>query len=475
LIGLVFGLIPGISGMLALTLMMPFLFVMSPMVALPLIMTIMAIQFQGGAISAILLNLPGTPGNSATLIDGYPMTLRGEGGRALGAAQAASGLANVLTALVALAVIPLILPMVAALRSADMVFIILLGLVFIGVLASGSMIKGLLSGGVGLMISFVGFQPVTGAERFIFGSLYLYDGIPLIPLMLGLFAIPEMVALAASGGQIAKSQVTIKSSADVWRGVLDVFRHKSLVLRSQLIGFLVGTLPGMGATPATFMAYGHARQTSKHPETFGKGNVEGVIAVESANNAVESGALLTTLALGIPGSPIMALMLGVLTLQGFLPGPEMLTKNLDLSLTLIWVIAISGVIGVAICLPLAPYLSKIAFIPGNLLAPIVLVLALTGAYGYHNRIEDVLVTVIFGLVGLIMRRFDYNRPALLLGFILGPIFEKFFFIAVHADGPYFFMRPISLSLIVAIVAVVAMTPIKALLKKRKERLGELKA
>lgn len=475
LIGLIFGVVPGISGMLAMTLMLPFIFFMTPMHALPLMMTIMAIQFQGGAISAILLNLPGTPGSSATLIEGFPMTQRGEGGRALGAAQAASALANILTALVALAVIPLILPMVVALRSADMVFIILLGLTFIGVLATGSMIKGLLSGGVGLMISFIGFQPTTGAERFLFGSLYLYDGIPLIPLMLGLFAVPEMVALAARGGNIAQGEVAVQGTADVWRGVRDVLRHKSLVLRSQLIGFLIGTLPGVGASPATFIAYGHARQTARDPETFGKGNVEGVIAVESANNACESGALLTTLALGIPGSPVMALLLGAMTMLGLFPGPQMLTKNLDLSITLIWVIAISGVLGVAICLPLAPRLSRVAFIPGSLLAPIVLVLALTGAFGYHDRIEDVVVAVVFGLIGLIMRRFDYNRPALLLGYILGPIFEKFFFIALKADGPYFFMRPISLGLIVAIIAVVAMGPLKALIQSINGKRRGIKA
>jgi len=466
-IGLIFGLIPGISGMLAITLMLPFIFVMTPMQALPLMMTIMAIQFMGGAISAILLNLPGTPGSSATLIDGFPMTQKGEGGRALGAAQMASGLGNVLTAFVALLVIPLILPMIVALRSADMVFIILLGITFIGILATGSMIKGLLSGCVGLMISFIGFQPTSGADRFIFNSPYLYDGIALIPLLLGLFALPEMVALAARGGTIARTQTVIKGSADVLRGVKDVLIHWPLVLRSQLIGFIAGAIPGVGASPATFIAYGQAKATSKHKETFGKGNVEGVIAVESANNACESGALLTTLALGIPGSPIMALMLGAITMLGLVPGPQMLTQNLDLSITLIWVIAVSGVIGVAICLPLAPHLSRVAFIPGHILVPIVLVLALTGAYGYHRLYNDVLVALIFGVVGLAMRRFDFNRPALLLGFILGPIFEKFFFIALKADGPLFFVRPISLALIAITIAVIAFGPIKDIIRHRR--------
>ena len=466
-IGLIFGLIPGISGMLAITLMLPFIWVMTPMQALPLMMTIMAIQFMGGAISAILLNLPGTPGSSATLIEGFPMTQRGEGGRALGAAQAASGLGNILTAFVALAVIPLILPMVVALRSADMVFIILLGITFIGVLATGSMVKGLLSGGIGLMISFIGFQPATGADRFIFGMPYLYDGIGLIPLLLGLFAIPEMVALATRGGTIARAQAVIKGTADVWRGVRDVFSNWTLVVRSQLIGFIAGAIPGVGASPATFIAYGQAKATSKHPETFGKGNVEGVIAVESANNACESGALLTTLALGIPGSPIMALMLGAITMLGLFPGPDMLTKHLDLSLTLVWVIAVSGVIGVVICLPLAPHLSRIAYIPGGILVPLVLVLALTGAYGYHKMFNDVTVAVIFGVLGLMMRRFDFNRPALLLGFILGPIFEKFFFIALKVDGPLFFVRPISIALILLIITVIAYGPVKDALQRRR--------
>ncbi|MFH0913902.1 MAG: tripartite tricarboxylate transporter permease, partial [Chloroflexota bacterium] len=214
-------------------------------------------------------------------------------------------------------------------------------------------------------------------------------------------------------------------------------------------------------------AYAQAKQLSKHPETFGKGNVEGVIAPESANNACESGALLTTLALGIPGSPIMALLLGAMTMLGLLPGPEMLTKNLSLSLTMIWIIAISGVIGVVVCLPLAPYFSRVANIPGRILAPLILVLALGGAFAYKRSFDDVIVAVICGALGFIMRRYDYNRAALLLGFILGSLFEKFFFIALKTAGPFFFMRPISLALALIIVAVLVYGPLKGIWQRRR--------
>lgn len=466
-LGLIFGVVPGISGMLALVLILPFVFTMKPMVALPLMMSILATHYLGGAITAILLNVPGTAGNSATLLDGFPMSQRGEGGRALGAAQASAGLAHALTALVALIIIPLIIPMLRAIRSADMVFIILMGLVFIGALSGGSMIRGLISGGLGLMIAFIGFQPTTGADRFTFGTLYLYDGVPLVPLMLGLFAIPEMVALATRGGTIARAKTLIKGRADVRRGVMDVFRHKSLVLRSQLIGFIVGIVPAAGPTPAAFISYANAKQTSKDPKSFGKGNIEGVIAAESANNACEAGDLLTTLALGIPGSPAMPLLLGAITMLGLVPGPEMLTKHLDLSLTLMWSIGFAGMIGAVICFLAAPSLSKVAFIPGRILVPLVLVLALAGAFAYHKEFNDVIMTVIFGGVGFVMRRFDYNRAAMLLGFVLGYVFEKYLFIALKVGGPLFFMRPISLTLIAIIIFTVAYGPVKSAIKRRR--------
>lgn len=467
IIGLIFGLIPGVSSILALTLFLPFVFAMTPDIALPYMVALTSVTYLGGAATAILLNIPGTEPSAATLIDGYPMTQKGEGGRALGASFMASGLGGIFTVFIALAMIPVLLPFVMALRNADMVFLVLLGITFIAVLGSGSMVKGLISGGLGLLLSLIGFQEVTGVPRFTFGLPILYEGIPLVPLALGLFALPEMITLAMRGGTIARSGVKIKGMQDVWRGAMDVFHHKWLFVRSSVIGYIVGLIPGIGAITSTFVAYSQAKQTSKHPERFGTGIVEGVIAPESANNATMSGSLLTTLALGLPGSAPMALLLGALIMLGLLPGPDMLTQHLDLSLSLILVVIVANLLATIICFPLATKLAKVAYIPTRLLSPIIIVIALVGAYAVRENFIDITLALIFTLPGLAMRRWHYNRPALLLGYVLGVLFERYFFLALAIDGPLFFVRPISLVLIVIIVATVTYGPLKDWLQRRR--------
>ncbi len=468
-VGLVFGIIPGIGGLVAVALILPFVFLMTPEQALPLIVAIGTVGFTGGSITAILLNIPGMEPNAATLIDGFPMTQKGQAGRALGAALGSSGAGGIVSVFFALAMVPLVLPIVFAIRSADMVFMILMGISFIAVLSRGSPLKGLISGALGLLISFVGFQIVTGLSRFTFGSAYLYDGFALVPVCLGLFALPEMIALAMRGGTIAQAGVEIKGMQEVLEGVKDVFRHWGLWLRSSIIGYIVGVIPGIGSAVATFVAYGQAKQTSKHPERFGTGIVEGVIAPESANNAKEAGSILTTLALGIPGSSAMVLLLGALLMLGITPGPAMMKEHLDLSFSLLLLIIVANLIGSGICLLAAPRLAKIAIIPGNVLAPLVLVITFVGAFAYRGYFNDVIVTLIFGVVGLAMRKFGYNRPALFLGYILGLLFERYFFIALGVGGPLFFMRPISLILIVITIALLSFSPVRSMFNRWLKR------
>ena len=468
LIGLIFGIIPGLSSIVAGALLLPFLFHMQPEQALPLLMAVFSVTFTGGAITAILLNIPGTPTNVATLLDGYPMTQKGEGGRALGAALMSSGTGGILTVFFALAMVPLVLPLVKAVGSGEMVFLILMGLIFIAVLGRGSMAKGLMAGGAGLMLSFVGLHRITGILRFTLGTTHLVSGLAVIPVALGLYALPEMVALATRGGTITRRGAPTVTMQSVVEGAKDVFRHWGLWLRSCVIGYVIGVIPGVGAPTATFVTYGQARQTSKHPEKFGTGIVEGVIAPESANNAKESGALLTTLALGIPGSAEMALLLAALLLLGERPGPDMLTVHLSLSLSLIMVIALANLLGTAICFLFASRLSRVATIPARLLVPIVLVLVFIGAYAYEEQFADIGVLLVFGLLGLAMRRYDFSRPALFLGYILGDLFEKYLFIAYYAIGPLFFLRPISLSIIFVIIALFAFGPVKNLLARRSK-------
>ena len=467
-IGLMFGAMPGLSSIVAMSILLPFVFLMTPEQALPLFIAICAVGYTAGAITAILLNIPGTSVNAATLIDGFPMTQKGEGGRALGAALASSGMGGIISVIFALLMVPLVLPLVFALRSADMVFMILMGLSFIAVLSRGSMLKGLIAGGIGLMLSFVGLHVITGIPRFTLGTIYLLDGLPMIPVVLGLFAVPEMVSLAARGGTLARLDAVVLSMQGVLEGVKDVFRRWGLWLRCSIIGYIIGVIPGVGASTAIFVAYGQAKQISKHPERFGTGIVEGVIAPESANNAKEGGALLTTLALGIPGSAEMVVLLGALMMLGIRPGPEMMTLHLPLSFSLLQVLFVGSFLGAAICLLLAPYLARVATIPARILVPIVTVIVFIGAYAYEERFLGLAVLLIFGLLGLAMRKYGFNRPALLLGYILGDLFEKYLFLAYGTAGPLFFLRPISLSLIFVIIALFCLQPVRNLLARRSK-------
>ncbi len=463
--GIVIGAMPAIGNLVGLALFLPFAFALSPQQALPFMVSMSAVAYTSGSIPSILVSIPGTGPNAATIIDGFPMCQRGESGRALGAALTSSGLGGVAAVFLALATVPLVLPMIVAITTADMVFVILLGISFIAVLGRGSMLKGLVSGGLGLLIAFIGFQATRGVARFTFDSVYLYDGIPLIPIILGLFALPEVIILSLKGGAIARAGVKAKGMHDVLEGAKDVFRHWGLWLRSTIIGYVIGVIPGVGGEAATFVAYGQAKHISKNPEKFGTGCIEGVIAPEGANNAKEAGALLTTLALGIPGSAAMALVLAGLLMVGLIPGPQMLTEHLDLSLSLIMAVAAANVIGAAVCIGAAPQLVKITFVPSRILVPLVVIIAFVGAFAYKGMLEDIIVTIIFTVMGLAMRKFGFSRPALILAFILGFLFEKYLFIAYAVSGPLFWVRPISLVLIFIIVVLMSLGPIRCLIQR----------
>jgi putative tricarboxylic transport membrane protein len=466
--GIVFGIVPGISVLTALAICLPFVFKMDAMSAMPLIVAIAATGFTGGSISSILLGIPGEAASAATILDGFPMNKKGEGARAIGAALMSSLLGGVAPVILALGMLFAVVPLVMNLTSAEMVFIILIGLAFLGVMGRGSMLKGLISGGIGLLLSCFGLATATGEPRFTFGNVFLYDGIHMIPVAMGLFAIPPMVELALQkgGDTLAQQGIVFKGMKQVWLGAKDVFHHKGLWLRSSLIGYIFGVIPGVGASGSVFVAYGQAKATSKHPELFGTGIVEGVIAPESCNNAKESGSLLTTMALGIPAHATGALELGAFMILGFKPGPTMIRDQLDIALTLLIAVAVANVIGAAICFPMAPTLAKLARVPGRILVPTVIALVMIGSYLNDGSIEDILVTLIFGAVGIIMWRFGFNAPALLLGFILGRLLEEYLFLSIQIGGPLFFLRPICIFLILCLVAFFVYGPLKRLIKRR---------
>ncbi|MBI2861156.1 MAG: tripartite tricarboxylate transporter permease [Chloroflexi bacterium] len=450
--GLIFGVLPGIGAFPLMAVLLIFAFSMDPTLILSVLLAIHAVSVTGGSITSIVLGVPGTALNAATLLDGYPMAKKGEAARAIGAALNSSMLGGILGGIVLIGFIPIALVLVLAFGLGETFLIAVVGLAFISTLSGGSMIKGLISGGAGILLSFVGYQGMTALPRFTFGTLALYDGIGLIPFLMGIFALPEVIELALKKKAIASTGVNT-NWAGVKQGVMDVFRHWKLFLRTSAIGTAIGIVPAVGGPAATFLAYGHAKQSSKHPENFGKGTVEGVIAPESANNSKEGGALVPTLAFGIPGSGGMVVLLSAFLAVGIIPGPSMLREHLDLSFTLVTTLILSNILAVIFLLPVIKYIARICLIPSTILVAPILVIVLWGAYASQNSYIAMLSTMAFGVLGFFMMKYDYNRVALILGFILGNIVEVNGFLAYTALGFSFLTRPIPIVLMVILVLV----------------------
>jgi TctA family transporter len=315
----------------------------------------------------------------------------------------------------------------------------------------------------------VGSDPILGVDRWTFDQVYLWDGINVVPLSLGLFGLAEMAELMVRGTSIADNAAsTIKGQ---WEGVRDAFHHKWLVLRSSALGVLIGIIPGLGSLVVDWFAYGHALHTEKNTERFGYGDVRGVIAPESANNAKEGGGLIPTLAFGIPGSTTMALFLGAMMIQGLTPGPEMLTTHLDVTFTIAWSLAIANVVGTGTCFLLTNYLARIATVRSGILAPVLLVIMFLGAYMANRHPGDLIVLLTFGLIGWGMKRFSWPRPPMIIGFVLGRVVEKYLYISVMAYGRSWLARPGVLLLILLTVGAIGFPIIKKIRAKHTLRGG----
>ena len=453
IIGLIMGVIPGLTSIVSMALALPFIFGARAEVALPLMAAMATSSVTAGSMTAILLNIPGTPPNAATLIDGFPMTQKGEGARAVGAALMSSCLGGVLGVLMALALIPMVVAFTMAFGTPELWALVLLGIAFIGILGAGSVTKGLMSGLLGILISLIGFQANTGASRFTFGTTFLYDGISLIPFTLGLFALPELIDLVQRKSVAQQLKLEKELKQDLMEGVKDTFRHFWLFFRSNVVGFIIGVIPGIGGDAAVFVAYGQAVRTSKRPERFGTGIIEGVIAPEAANNAKEGGSLLCTVALGLPGSAAMAVLLGGFIAVGLVPGPGMLTEHLDLSFNLFLTTVIGNIIGATICFMLARYVIRIAYLSADYMFPLVSVFVLVGAFAHHEELLNIVVVFVVAILGYCMKKFGYSRPALLLGFILGYMFEKNLFISLEIYGAGFLIRPIVMVILALVLLV----------------------
>ena len=466
-IGLIFGCIPGLGGMTAIALLVPLTYSMEPSHAMALIGGIMGAVSAGGSISAILINTPGTAPNAATCFDGYPMAQQGKAGAAIGAAAMASTVGGLIGVVVLIAVIPLVKMIVLLFGPPEFFMLALMGIAAIAVSTGGQFLRGLIAGALGLMLSFIGYNAVGGGVRFTLGSDYLWDGIPLVPALTGLFAISEMISLSISGGTISKNAGSARISG-VMDGVTAVFTHWKTTLQGSMIGTLIGSIPGLGGTVAGFLSYTAAMQISKHPETFGKGNIEGVIGPEAANNAKDGGALIPTLAFGIPGSAEMAVFLGVLVLHGLDPGPMLLIEHQDVVFSLILALSASCIIATIITLATARWLILITLVDVHVLVPAVIAVSLVGVYALKQDVGDVALAALFGVLGYIMIRLHFPRITLVIALILGEVAERSYYQSLNmsgGDSTIFFTRGISLALFVITLACLAYPAMSAMRRK----------
>lgn len=451
-LGVVIGLLPGLSGVTAFAFLIPFTFGMPPLVGLAFLLAAYAAVSQGGSMTAIILGVPGEVPNAATVIDGYPMAKAGRAGEAVGAALMASALGGLFGCVLLAVLLPMVQPIVLSFASPENFILALAGIAFIAVLSSGAPNRGLIAGAFGIFLSLFGYSPTEGVPRFWMDIEYLLDGVRLVPLAMGLFAMPEILALMTTGRSIARSEgIEPISLRQVVKGALAVLKYPGVFFRSSTIGSVIGMMPGVGGATAPFVAYAAAKQTAGDPESFGSGRIEGVIAPEASSNAKEGGSLVPTLALGIPGSASMALLLGAFIILGLQPGPEFLAKHLDLAFGLAMILAFGNVASSVLMFLLSKLLIHITRVPGRALAPILLVLVMVGTYSAEENPGDVLFVFVFGALGVLMDRLGYNRPALLLGFVLGEMIERYYQVSVSAYGAYFLMRPISLVIIAAVL------------------------
>jgi TctA family transporter len=454
-IGILLGAVPGMGGAIGLVLLLPFTFSMEPVAAFALLLASWASTSTSGAITSVLLGVPSTAASQATVLDGYPMAKRGEAARALGASFTSSAIGGVCGAAVLGVSLPLILPVILAFESPEQFMLGMLGLTMVGSLSGQSLVKGVAAAMFGLLLATIGLPESQAIPRYTFGTLYLLGELPLIPVLLGLFAIPEVMELAIKDVSIARSGQTDDTQEGLLQGVRDAFKHWWLVVRCSAIGAYIGMLPGLGASIVGWVTYAHAKQSVKDSSQFGQGDVRGLLAPEAANNALRGGALIPTLTLGIPGSVGTAILMGALIMHGLRPGPSMLSSELPMTFSFVWMIAIASVVATLILLRTVNQVAKIALLPGHLVVPGVLLFVFMGAWLGAASIGAWLSCAVFGVIGFFMKRGGWPRPPVILALVLGEILERSFQISMRIhEGLGWLNRPIVIVLLLIIVITI---------------------
>lgn len=435
IVGIVMGAIPGFAAHNTIIMLLPLTLAFEVDVALTFMVALYCASHLGGGIPAILLNIPGTGGAAATTLDGYQMAKQGRAAKALALSFVASVMGGLVTSAATLFILPYLSQVGFYIRSVEMIVIMLFGLALIAAIAAQDMLKGLIAGSFGLMLGAMGADHIYATPRGTFGVLELFDGVPLVPALVGLFAISEALVMLEQRSVAANAATSVTPTwAETFRNIFSSFRHWWLTIWTGFLGLVIGVLPGAGASIAAFVAYQQAQLFSRTPEKFGKGCEEGVVAPESANNGVTTGTLVPLLAIGIPGGSTAAVMMIVLQYHGVPFGPRLFMTDPMLAYGVIMSMFVAYVLMLFTVFPMARYLSSITVVPSAYMAPLIVGFTLIGAFAPRGFMFDIGVAVAFGLIGYVARRTGYHVAAILIGVILGPILEKSFLLAMRISG-----------------------------------------
>ena len=468
--GILIGALPGLTSTMGVALLVPVTFAMSATQGLALLGAIYCSSTYAGAISAILINIPGTPANCCTILDGYPMTKNGEASRAIALATVASAIGGMASTVALLFLAPPLAELALRFGSQEYFLLALFGVSVIASLSNGNMLKGFIAGILGLFLSSIGMHPITGDLRFTMGIPELYNGLPLVVALIGLYSVPEVIATLRDPGTGAVGGVA--EVRGVFGQMLEVFKYKLVMLRASVIGTVVGIVPGAGSSIASFIAYDDAKKNSKRPGDFGLGSVEGLIASETANNAVVGGSLVPTLTLGIPGNSVSAVLLGGLLVHGLKPGPALFADNSGTIYGFIMSLFVANLVFVPVGLLVARFGVKFIKMPATILGPLVLGLAVIGSYAINASLAEVWIMVAIGFLGFLMKEFGMPREPLVLGLVLGSMAEGELSrsLALVRNGvpellASFVSRPLSL----VILALTLLSVFKGALSQRKRK------
>ena len=474
-IGFAVGILPGLGGPTAMALMLPFVVKMTPVEAFAFLLGMACVVNTTGDITSVLFGIPGEPTTAATIVDGHPMAKKGQAGRALGAVLMAALIGSIFGAFMLAIAVPIVRPLVLSFGSPEFFMLALLGITFVASLSGTDIIKGLIAGGLGLFVATVGLDPVSGIQRFTFGQTFLWDGIGLVPITIGFFAIPEIIDLAVTGSSISGGRTG--ALGGVKEGIRDVLRHIWLVLRCAAIGTFCAIIPGMGGATTQWLSYAHAVQSSPDKERFGKGAIEGVLGPGASNNSTLGGSLITTVSFGIPASVFMAILMGAFIMHGVVPGPDMFRPesqggHLGLTYSFVWIVVISNVITVGIIFLLLKQIVKVTYIRGSLLIPFILMLIYLGAFAEKNAFPDLILVLIFGGLGWVLNKLKWPRPPLILGLVLGGLAESRLFLSMGNYGLRWIWRPMVLVLIAVTLLGVFYSVFKGRKEKKRRRMRE---